>query len=214
MSVDILALRMAFLLLPGIVAYGIVAALAPQRDRTNTVIAILVIILGLISYALIAVIGQMLPPNLARTLDIPTLPLIFRTEAFTPSTPINFVEIIYGTFVAALLGVALSVNINYSLLIRLCRLMRLTNRHGDADTWSFLFNSGSVKGWVTVRNWENNLVYDGYVEAFSAGKQDRELILSRVKIYHNITGAEIDSVPVLYLSFPKDKVALEFRSPL
>lgn len=214
MSVDVLTLRMAFLLLPGIVAYGIIAALAPQRDRTNTVIAILVIMLGLISYALVAVVGQVLPAGWAKALDVPTLPLIFRTEAFTPSTPINFVEIIYGALIAALLGVALSVNINYSLLIRLCRLLRLTNRHGDADTWSFLFNSRSVKGWVTVRNWENNIVYDGYVEAFSAGKQDRELILSRVKIYNNMTGAEVDSVPVLYLSFPKDKVALEFRSPL
>jgi len=49
------------------------------------------------------------------------------------------------------------------------------------------------------------------VDAFSQTEETQELLLSRVVVYDNETGEEVDRIPVLYRAFPKDAVTVEFR---
>jgi hypothetical protein len=53
------------------------------------------------------------------------------------------------------------------------------------------------------------LAYQGYVQAFSATEDTRELFLTNASVFKNDTGEKEYDVAVLYLSIDKKDVALE-----
>ena len=63
-----------------------------------------------------------------------------------------------------------------------------------------LHNSPDTGSWLYVRDHQEELVYYGWVEAYSESGDDRELLLSDVEIYTNETDEPLDSVPLLYVS--------------
>ena len=138
-------------------------------------------------------------------------PLLFTEAILDLREKIKFREIIFASFIAAGLGIVISININRSFTMRLMRYLRITNRYSDADVWSFTMNS-PLDAWITVRDRRRGLVYDGYIDAFSPGDAERELLLSRVVVYDAESGDEVDKIPVLYLSLEKNDIALEFRN--
>ena len=54
-------------------------------------------------------------------------------------------------------------------------------------------------------------IYQGYIRSFSAGGQDRELVLELVQVYDLDTAEKVGEIPILYLAFKKDDLVLEFR---
>jgi hypothetical protein len=100
--------------------------------------------------------------------------------------------------------------INYNLSNRLCRLVLLTNRFGDADVWSLLLNSTNTDNWVTIRHKERGHIYQGYVQGFSSGDEKRELLLVEVRVYDLDTAEPAGQIPILYISFKDEDVVLEF----
>lgn len=69
-------------------------------------------------------------------------------------------------------------------------------------------NSGATM-WVVIRRPEQNIMYQGYIAAFSDEEDQRELLLSDVTIYDNDSGDQIYTVATCYLSFKKDEVSIE-----
>jgi hypothetical protein len=63
--------------------------------------------------------------------------------------------------------------------------------------------------WVFVRDIENDLVYYGYIRAYSESREDRELILKEVEVYSNSTGEWKYAIPMMYLSREAHKLSIE-----
>ena len=63
--------------------------------------------------------------------------------------------------------------------------------------------------WIKVYNFENNLIYYGWVDKFSEGIENNELYLIDVQIF-NLKGKKVRKVPGLYISQRKDNIIIEF----
>lgn len=211
MTIDALTLRLVFIFIPGIIAFGIVSALGPKKERTNLVMLVIIFLYGIFSYMFYYVILSFMPTNVLEYLDVSIVPQIFSISITDSGSVINFTEIFVASGVAVVLGILSTINMNRSYGIRIARALRVSNRFSDADVWSYTFNSASIDAWATIRDNERGLVYDGYVDAFSQTDDTRELLLSRVVVYDNETGEEVDRIPVMYKAFPKDAVTVELR---
>lgn len=211
MTIDAVTLRLVFIFIPGIIAFGIVSALGPKKKRTNLVMVVIIFMYGIFSYAFYYVILSSIPTSVLEYLDVSVIPQIFSTTVIDSGSVINFKEIFIASSVAVVLGILSTINLNRSYGIRMARALRISNRFSDADVWSYTFNSASIDAWATIRDNERGLVYDGYVDAFSQTEETRELLLSRVVVYDGETGEEVDRIPVMYKAFPKDAVTVEFR---
>ncbi len=210
MEIDQLTLRLLFLSIPGLFAYGTVAALAPKKQRSNTIILLQVFIYGAVSYALLYLLAGFFSSETLSKIGLPATPTIF-TPDLTGDSSIQSGEIIYGAIVSLILGLLVTVNLNRSIAVRILRWLQISSRYSDVDVWNFVFNSRDIEPWVTIRDKKHDLVYDGYVEAYSPDTQLRELLLSRVKVFDNIDGSLKYETPVLYLSFEHTGIEIEFR---
>jgi hypothetical protein len=135
----VLALILIFI--PGIICYGLVAALGDKRKRDNTTIFLQIFMYGTASY-LILYLLHIAFPHLFMTLGIDIENIHLFNPGEIEKSPVDPITIIAATVIGIVEGMALTVNINYDLSIRLCRLVRLTKRFGDADVWSLLLNEG------------------------------------------------------------------------
>lgn len=211
MTIDAVTLRLVFIFIPGIVAFGIVSALGPKKERTNLVMMVTIFMYGIFSYAFYYVLLSSIPILVLNYLDVSAVPQIFSKTIIDGQSVINFKEVLIASGVAVVLGILSTINLNRSYGIRMARAFGISNRFSDADVWGYTFNSASIDAWATIRDNERGLVYDGYVDAFSQTGETRELLLSRIVVYDGETGEEIDRIPVLYKAFPKDAVTIEFR---
>ncbi|MGH9809345.1 MAG: hypothetical protein ACRD9W_19195, partial [Terriglobia bacterium] len=66
------------------------------------------------------------------------------------------------------------------------------------NVWTFLLNSTDTDGWVTVRHRERGHIYQGYVQSFSGGHADREMVLTLVRVFDFETAEEVGHILILY----------------
>jgi hypothetical protein len=164
---------------------------------------------GVTSYMVLALANVVAPASIDR-LGLHLQDLALLNPSAIEKSGIDPIPIALATVVGLLLGLLIALNINYSLLMRLCRAIGLTKRFSDPDVWSYLLNSGDTDKWVTIRHKERELIYQGYVRSFSGGDKDREIILAPVGLYSLDTAERVGEIPILYLAFKKDDVVLEF----
>lgn len=125
---------------------------------------------------------------------------------------VSFVEIFFVSIVAILLAFGFSVAINRKWLFDIAKYLRITRKFGDPDVWAFAFNTKEVS-WATVRDLENNLMFAGYVRAYSDVEENAELFLSDVIVYNEKTGAELYRADRMYLSREKTALTIELPNP-
>jgi hypothetical protein len=202
-------LALVLIFIPGILCYGVVANLASKRARDNITIFLQIFMYGVSSYMVLALADIIAPAGVARLgLHIQDLALL--NPSSIEKSGIDPIPIAEASVVGVVLGLLIALNINNSILIRVCRASRITKRFGDPDVWSFLLNGKDTDNWVTIRHKERGHIYQGYVRSFSAGDTDREMILAPVLVYDLDTAEKVGDIPVLYLAFKKDDVVLEF----
>jgi hypothetical protein len=204
MSIDTLSFRLILTLIPGIIVFGIVAALAPKRDRNNFVAFLQILMYGISSYAMLHLIRAMFysPSN---------TPLIFNNDVFELERQLGYLDIIYASIISLFIGIAITLNYNYSILMEFMQRIGITKRFSDLDVWGYTMNS-SIDPWVTVRDNQTGLTYDGYISAYSPGNANRELLLSDVEVFVQNPPKKIDNIPFMYISFEDRDIILEFRS--
>ena len=151
MAIDSVTLRLIFILIPGIIVFGMVSVLAPKRARTNMVIFFQIFMYGVISYFIYYIIVKLFSGVLIQYISIGNEPIIFTEYIFNADEKINFTEIIFTSILAVLIGILVVLNSNYSILLRFMQRMAITNRYGDVDVWSYAMNS-PMDAWVTARD--------------------------------------------------------------
>ncbi|MBI5241395.1 MAG: hypothetical protein HY926_13060 [Elusimicrobia bacterium] len=125
-------------------------------------------------------------------------------------TPPNFREIVFVSLLALPIGATCSVLLNRYVPNKLARRLCITNKFGEKTVWGHIMNSPEPTEWVVVRDHENDLMYEGWIQAFSDDHEDNEIFLRDVKVFKNSTGHELYETPGLYLAKSRDKLAMEF----
>lgn len=115
------------------------------------------------------------------------------------------------------IGVVLSVVASYihhfKLINRFGQRISATNRYGDEDVWSFFLNAEDLSGWVFVRDHKEDLVYYGWLQAWSESGEDRELIMDDVEVVSNETGDTLYKVSSMYVARDGTDLTIEIPPP-
>ena len=87
--------------------------------------------------------------------------------------------------------------------------MKVTPKFGQPNVWSFALNANEVK-WATVRDLQNNLMFQGYIRAFSDVEDPAEILLTQVCVYNEKTGERLYEADTIYLARDKSNLTIEF----
>ncbi|OAN16493.1 hypothetical protein A3K86_10745 [Photobacterium jeanii] len=206
MNISDFALKLLILFLPGIICSFIVDTFTNHKERAKFEFIINSYVYGLLSYGFY----WLLISKLGGLVAIEETHVIFLASLFDQSKVVSFKEIFNVCIVATLLGALITYVHTHKLHFRLLRFLRVTKKFGELDVWGYFMNSPDVN-WITVRDIENNLMYDGWVQAFSDNSKEAEILLGDVVVYKNDTGEELYEVSSQYLSLDRAKIIIEMR---
>lgn len=134
---------------------------------------------------------------------IPTWNVTFLKSLLNTKEEIKVSEVFYASLIGVILAVILVLIINKKSLYKVANFFNISNKHGEDDVWDFLFSSNDVE-WITIRDTETSLVYQGAVSSFSQKDDKRELLLAQVMVYKDNGDAglkELYEKDFIYLSF-------------
>ena len=110
------------------------------------------------------------------------------------------------------MGLGVSLALNRHWINRLAKLIGVSKKFGDVDGWARTFNSSDLTDtWVVVRDFDHDLSFEGWVNAFSQTYDVNELLLRDVRVYQSSTATFLYAVESMYLTRAKDKLTIEFR---
>jgi Family of unknown function (DUF6338) len=220
-KVDEIGLKILFLLIPGIIALGLVKSLGPKRPRSDFESGLQIFIYGVVCYAIAGFIEGLyiwifVPPVGKGFVEIvggTSLGLAI----LNPESGLGAGQIAFATGVAVVVGGCVAKLQAHSIPHRILRSLHLTKRTNEVDIWELTLNSPDMDSWVTVRHHDNGKVYQGWVRGYSDGGDERELLLANVTVYapsglDDGQLVEVDSVPVLYLGIDRKNAVVELRN--
>lgn len=203
MNISELAFNLLLIFFPGIICTYMVDIFTNHKERTQFQFTINAFLLGFGSYLLYAAIVYLCAPDKINSIN-------FLHALSEGKAKISIKEIAQVCVVSFVLAVAIIVINTHKLHFRLFQFLNITKKFGEQDVWGLLMNSPKTE-WVTVRDNENNIMYDGSVKAFSDNSKEAELLLENVSIYKNDTGSHLYDVDAQYLSLNRDKISIEIR---
>ncbi|WP_284731863.1 DUF6338 family protein [Mesorhizobium sp. dw_380] len=196
-------LQLAILLLPGVIWAHMDSQYAARSKPSQVEFIVRSLLFGLASYAVtygifIELGWQFEFVDLEKVADASVL-----TQQIVK-------QIGWATFVGFLLSVGWLYGSRYKLLTRFLQRIRATNAFGDEDVWDFTLNSrDAASEYVNFRDLDNQLVYSGYVGAFSESGKMREMVLTEVEVF-NFEGQKLFEIPRVYLAQKADNIHMEF----
>lgn len=213
MEVTELALRVILLFFPGVVAAILVDALTNHRQLTPFVFGTHAFVLGILSYLTLSCFRSIWNWTFEDICKVAQFPeLIFFRALADKSVGLGWIEIVLAVAAATLVALVLSAAINHKWLHRIARNTQVSRRSGELDTWSLLFNSSEI-GWINVRDIQRDLVYEGWVDAFSDTSDAPELLMRDVAVYRNLSGKRLYRTPRVYLKLNPNDVIIEYPPP-
>ncbi len=204
MKVDVLVLQLAILFLPGLIWAGLDARYVLQSKPSDSEFFLRAFLFGLASYAITFIIYSLCGQSFTIVVieNIGT-----HNDVVTPSI---FKEVLVATAISFILAVLWIYAASYKLLWNFLRLIRATKRYGDEDVWDFTLNSRETAvEYIHFRDFENKLVYAGWVSTFSETDKLRELVLYNVQVF-DFDGEMQYEVPLLYLARKPENIHIEF----
>jgi hypothetical protein len=206
MNLSEFAFKLLLLFLPGIICSVIVDTFTNHNQRAKFEYVVNSFVYGLMAYTSYYVINELINMFYDKNLA----PLVFLDSLFVKGKQVAFKEIFYACVVAFFLGCLITFMHTHKLQFRLFRKLGITNKFGELDVWGYFMNSPDVN-WLTVRDIDNNLMYDGWVQAFSDNSKEAEILLGDVKVYKNDEGEFLYEVSSQYLSLDRTKILIEVR---
>jgi hypothetical protein len=208
MELSVLTLRVVLLFFPGVLCALVVHALTVQRERTTPQFLTSAFVYGVSTYLLLAALRAGIAA-VARMFGWPVPPRVTFFAALTDErAKIAWGEIGLSAAVAVLLAVIVSAAVNHTILHRMAERLRISRRFGQADVWGHFLDSPTTS-WIIVRDVSADLLYEGWVDAFSDTGADPQLLLSDVAVYRASTGTKLHDRKRVYLTPRKDSVIIE-----
>lgn len=203
MNLDVATLQLLILAIPGILWAMLESSLRGPTKSDQFVLALKILVYGLIAFSLAGVVYR-------------TFNWRFDTFNFDKSLPFSdkVDEIIISIPIAILLAMASIANRTHCWTTGLLRYLKITNYSGTDDIWEYSLSLNGLNGeYVYVRDIPNDLVYFGYVEAYSDRNDLRELLLEDVAVYDS-RSEPLYTLDRIYLSMDKECARIEFPSEI
>lgn len=204
MQVDIFIFKLLLLAIPGFISYTIFRKIAVYRRLTKSQFgfteAFIIIIFSLASCTIydlsIMLINKALKTDYATTIS-----KLINVEIY------NAKEMAYLCIIAIVLGLLLSLFESKKIINNIAMWLEITNYYGDTDVWtSFCANKDT--NWIYVRDHKLKLIYFGNLEQYSDPGEERELLLSDVRIFTE-DGEYCYDCPKMYICRQPDDITLE-----
>lgn len=159
-------------------------------------------LLGVASYGLLIFVVYVNNFFVKINNQTPTWEVTFLSSLLNSKENIKVSEVLYASLIGIGLSLIIVVIINRKYFYKFANYMNISNKHGEDDVWDYLFGSNDVE-WITLRDYESNLIYQGAVSSYSQKDDKRELILSQVKVYKekNEELKELYEKDFIYFSF-------------
>jgi len=206
MQLSEFSIRIIFLFLPGIISFIILENLTVHEELKLYDKLIGYLVLGVLSYFLYYLFAGVL--NL---IPLFNLKFVFLNSLFNEKAELNITEVVIATALSIPLGLFVSYAMNHTLLHRIARRLGVSKNFGDLNVWSYIMNS-PIYPWIRIRDIENDLMYEGWVEVFSDSEKVDELFIRDVKVYTNKTAKPLYETPGLYLPRKRKNLVIEFPS--
>ena len=216
-------LKILFLLIPGIIALGVVKSIGPKRPRSDLETGLQIFIYGIACYAIAGFFEGVYVwytlPRAAAPATKSFLHVVGESSlglaTLNPEKGLSTGQIFFATGIALVLGCAVAKLQMHSIPHRVLRRLCLTKRTNEVDIWELTLNSPNIDNWVTVRHHDNGKVYQGWVRGYSDGGDERELLLTEVAVFAPTPDSseltQVDSIPVLYLGLDRKNTVLELN---
>lgn len=124
------------------------------------------------------------------------------------SVKVDLLEIYLSYLLSIPIGFLYGFIISKKYLIRLFQKIKLTERYGDDDVWSFYFNS-TLAEWIYVHNIAQKQTYYGRVRAYSDSTEKRELLLEDVIVYASDSWEQLYESNAIYLELNNYEFKIE-----
>jgi hypothetical protein len=193
-------IQIALLFLPGLLWTMMDAAHRPSKQSEQFIYLVRTFLFGVISYAVVGLVYA----RIGRPFDL--LDLSAKQWKFTSGLD----ELAWALIAALALSIAWIAGRTHKVVTRFLNYVGVSNHVADQDIWEFMFNSDTPKiKFAYIRDYANELVYSGYVKAYSETPDVRELAMYDVIVYDG-KGKQLYAVPYLYLSRAPSSITLEF----
>jgi hypothetical protein len=148
------------------------AAHRPPKDSEQFLYLVRTFLFGVISYAIVGLVYA----RIGRPFDL--LELSAKQWKFTSSLD----ELGWALVAALILSIGWVAGRTHKVVTRILNTCRISNHIADQDIWEFMFNSNTPRiKFAHVRDYENELVYAGYVRAYSTRRQ---LFAGQISLKH------------------------------
>jgi hypothetical protein len=206
-----LTVKLLLLFTPGIVCFLIVESLVVHRTRKVHEVFLLSFVYGLLSYAVFAVFGMLFSIGFTPDGRLQTgVPQVSMFRALTnEAVAVDIREVTKVTALAIALSIFISCALNWYWFHDLARFLKITPRFGPPNVWSFVLNNDQIR-WATVRDMTNNLMYQGYIRAFSDVDDPAEILLTQVCVFNEATGELLYEADHMYISRNRCDLTVEF----
>lgn len=204
MAIDLLILQLAILFLPGLIWARVDAHYVLKSKPSDTEFFLRAFQFGLVSYGVTFLIYRAFgwPFTLIDLADAGTKPVLSSSVVY---------EILSAIVVGLCLSVIWIYSETYKWLSRILQKIGATKKYGDEDVWDYMFNTSITQytEYINFRDFENKIVYAGYIVVFSETEKLRELVLRDVRIF-DFDGRFLGEMPGVYLARAPGNIHIEF----
>jgi hypothetical protein len=175
MEISELTFKLIMLFIPGAICSIIISELTIHKPWSSFRFVVNSIVLGLLSYLIVQLITII--PFLNSEQKI----LSF-WNVVNGTINISYTEILYASIVGAILGFIFTLGIQRKWIYKIARILKVSFKYGDECLYYYFLNAKDLNE-VYVRDYEQDLTYHGYIQAFSESDFEREIVLTNVDVY-------------------------------
>lgn len=193
-----LLVTLVVILFPGILSAIIYDKITTHSKWDSFKFSLYSLVLGIFSYSFLQAIY--LVSDIVKSLDLPETWtwLSIWQHALEPNGSINASEIFGAAIVSLPVALASSYIINHKLFNKLAGLLRVSQKFGDENLFSYYLNSKDVD-WIYVRDQEDDITYQGRIVSFSEGEHCQELVLTEVSVFQTTDSKLLYEIPSIYI---------------
>lgn len=201
LEINAVTLQFLILALPGFIWVMLESANQHPSKSPQFTYFVRVFVFGLFTYSLLALIYRIVGKP-------------FQAFDFYSQISSDFAskidEILWSIPTAVILSLIWIAGRTHSWIPSLLRYFKISDYSGCEDIWEYsLSNKSGVGKWVNIRDFDNKLVIQGYVGAFSDRNDLREVLLLSAAVFKD-DGDKLYEQQAIYVGRKADSIHMEF----
>jgi hypothetical protein len=204
-----LVVTLIIILLPGIIACVICDKITVHSKWTSFKFSLYALVLGIFSYVVLQLFYYLIDLSLSSSInDVEWTHLKIWEASVTenPIVPAN--EVIWASLLSIPVSFLVAFLINHKIFNKVSQFIGVSTKYGDENLFSYYLNAKEID-WIYIRDFENNLTYQGRIVIYSETDHMQEIVMSEVTVFRYEDSAELYSIPTIYLTKEIGKFVIE-----